>query len=214
MKRELKKTKTEELNELIPYAIDFTSYLLLKISGIDRVILHGSVARNDYDSDSDVDLFIDTPKDINKLLIKTIDNYYKTNKFNEWELKGFSNSISAIFGKLDSKDWQDLKRSIMNTGIILYAKYKSQPKKTNQYTLFNLENIKPEKKRVLVYRKLFGFSQNKKFYPGLINKYNAIKVGKGTILVPIEHTNDLKKYLQSKNISPKLYDLWSDEKLN
>ena len=34
--------KMAEKNELIAYAMDFASYLISKIKGIDRIILHGS----------------------------------------------------------------------------------------------------------------------------------------------------------------------------
>jgi len=202
--------KMAEKNELIAYALDFVSYLLPKEKEIDRVILHGSIARGDFDDESDIDLFIDADKKNEKNINKIVDNYYKTKRFKEWELKGISNTISVIAGRLDSEEWKDLKRSIINTGIILYGKYKAEPEKINQYTLFSFENIKPDKKRVLVFRKLFGFKVGKKEYPGLIEKIRAVKVGKGSILVPIEYTNELKQYFQKKKISFRLYDLWSD----
>ena len=53
-------------NELIAYAMDFSSYLLSKVSDIDKIILHGSVARGDFDEDSDIDLFIDCDEKLNK----------------------------------------------------------------------------------------------------------------------------------------------------
>ena len=99
----------------------------------------------------------------------------------------------------------------MNTGIILFGKYKSEVEKVNHYVIFSFENIKPNKKRVLVYRKLFGFKQGKKEYKGLADEIKAIKIGKGALLVPIEHANELKKYLHNIKISLKLYDVWSDE---
>ena len=42
-------------NELIAYSLDFASYLISKIKGIDRIILHGSIAKGDFDEESDVD---------------------------------------------------------------------------------------------------------------------------------------------------------------
>ena len=199
-------------NELIAYTLDFASYLISKEKKIDRIILHGSVARGDFDEKSDIDLFIDTKEKIEKKIIKITDNYYKTKKFKEWELKGVNNPFSVITGKLDSKEWKNLKRSIINTGIILYGKYKAEAEKINHYTLFSFENIKPDKKRIAIFRKLFGFKTGKKHYPGLIEKIKAIKAGKGSILVPIEHVNELKKYFQGKKVAIKLYDLWSDTK--
>jgi len=201
-------------NNLISYALDFASYLISKADKIDRIILHGSVARGDFDEESDIDLFVDTRKNLEKKINKIIDNYYKTKKFKEWEIKGIKNTISIITGKLDSKEWIDLKRSIINTGIILYGKYKAESEKINYYTLFSFENIRPDKKRISIFRKLFGFKVGKKKYPGLIEKMGAVKVGKGSILVPVENSNELKKYFQDKKVTVKLYDLWSDSKIN
>ena len=128
-------------NDLIAYALDFTSYLVSEIENLDRIILYGSVAKGEFDEESDIDLFIDTKEKIDKKVNKVIDNYYKTKKFMEWELKGINNTISCIVGILDSEEWKDLKRSIMNTGIILYGKYKGEVEKINQYTLFSFGNI-------------------------------------------------------------------------
>ena len=203
----------QQKNELIAYALDFASYLISKIDGINRIILHGSIAKGDFDEESDVDLFIDTKEKEGKIN-KIADNYYKTKKFKEWELKGISNKISIIVGELDSKEWQELKRSIINTGIILYGKYKSEVEKINQYDLFSFENIKPDKKRIAIFRKLYVFKIGKKQYLGIVNKINAIKVGKGCLLVPVEYTNEHQRYFQEKKVAVKIYDVWSDTKLH
>ncbi|MEK6935295.1 MAG: nucleotidyltransferase domain-containing protein [Nanoarchaeota archaeon] len=200
-------------NEITAYAIDFVSYLISKESEINRVILHGSIARGDFNEESDIDLFIDvlkTDKKIEKKIDNILNQYYKTKKIKEWELKGIKNTFSLIVGSLDNTEWKDLKRSIMNTGIILYGKYKGEAEKIKQYTLFSFENIKPNAKRVAVFRKLFGFKLKNKIYPGIIEKYKGIQVGKGAVLIPIENTNALKLYFQGKRIPVKMYDLWSD----
>jgi len=158
-------------------------------------------------------LFIDKKEKIDKKIDKAVDSYYKIKKFREWELKGIKNKFSCIIGNLDSEEWKDLKRSIINTGIILYGKYKAETEKINQYVLFSFENIKPEKKRILIFRKLFGFKIGKKYYPGLSEKINAVKTGKGSLLVPIEHANELKNYFQGKKVTVKVYDLWSDVRI-
>jgi len=205
--------KMAKRNELTAYAIDFVSYLISKEPEINRIILHGSAARGDFDEESDVDIFVDFlkyDKKTEKRINNIAEDYYKTKKFKEWELKGIKNTISLIVGSLDSQEWKDLKRSIINTGIILYGKYKGEAEKIKQYTLFSFENIKPDKKRVVVFRKLFGFKLKNKTYPGIIEKYKGISVGKGAVLVPIESVNELKRYFQEKKISVKMYDLWSD----
>lgn len=201
-------------NEMIAYAMDFAAYLLSHMDGIDRIILHGSVARGDFDEESDVDLFIDSSeKNIENKISKILDDYYSATRFKEWKLKGIESPISFIAGKLDSTEWKDLKRAIMNTGYILYGKYKAEADKIHHYTLFSFENIKPDKKRVAIFRKLFGFSFGKKNFPGIVEKFGGIRIGKGSVLIPIEHVNELKKYLQEKKVSFRLYDLWSDDKI-
>jgi predicted nucleotidyltransferase len=202
-----------EKNEFIAYAMDFVSYLLSKSESINRIILFGSVARGDFDEDSDIDIFVDSDEKKEKIIKVILEDYYKTKKYNEWKLKGIDNEISMIIGSLESEEWKDLKRSIMNNGIILFGKYKGEAERINHYTLFSFENIKPNKKRITIFRKLFGFKRGKKEYPGLIKKINAVKVGKGCLIVPIEKVNELKDFFISKKVSVKLYDLWSDTKI-
>lgn len=204
-----------EKNKYISYAMDFASYAIEKLENIDRIIIHGSIARGDFDEESDIDLFIDTKeKNAENKIKKILEDYYKTSKFKQWELKGINNPLSIISGNLDSEEWKDLKRAMINTGIILYGKYTEKIEKTNQYVLFSFENIKPDKKRISFYRKLFGFTLNKKHYSGIAEKIQAFKLGKGCLLVPIAKANELKQFFQNNKITVKLYDFWSDVKFS
>ena len=205
----------QEKNKLISYALDFVSYIILKTDKINRVILYGSVARADYSEKSDIDLFFDTnDSKLDKKIKILIDDYYKTKKFNEWKLKGIENAFSVIVGNLDSKEWRDLKRAIINTGMILYGKYKENVEKINQYVMLSFENIKPEEKRVAVYRKLFGFGSGKQRYEGDVEKANGIRIGKGVVIIPVEDINKIKEYLRKKKVPIKIYDVWSDSKIS
>lgn len=204
----------ERKNELIAYAMDFASYSVFKVDGINRIILHGSIAKGDFNKNSDIDLFFDVDdKKLEKKIKITLESYYKTSKFKEWKLKGIENPFSIIIGSLDKDEWKDLKRAIMNTGIVLYGKYKSEAEKIFQYVLFSFENIKPEKNRVAVYRKLFGFGAGKSKYPGLVEKLEGLRIGKGVFAIPVENIDKLKDYLKQKKISAKVYDIWSDVKI-
>ena len=198
--------------ELLSYAMDFASYLISKIRDgkINKIILHGSVARGDFDEESDIDLFIDANNGMSANVEKVKQDYIKTQKFKEWQLKGIENEFSIISGGLDSDKWKGLKRAIMNTGIILYGKYKAEAENIKQCVLFSFENIRPDKKRIVVFRKLYGFNVGKKRYDGLVDRTGAIKVGKGGLLVPVERANELKQYFQEKKITVKLYDVWMD----
>ena len=55
-----------ERKSLIGYAAGFVSFIMDSRVGedINRIILFGSVARGDFGKKSDIDLFIDTEKDI------------------------------------------------------------------------------------------------------------------------------------------------------
>ena len=202
-----------EKNELVAYAMDFASYLISKVENINRIILYGSVARGDFDEKSDVDIFIDSNEKLQNKKEQILKDYYKTKKFNEWKLKGINNAIAIIVGRLDGREWKELKRAMMNTGIIIYGKYKEKAEKVNQYALFSFENIKPDKRRVLVFRKLFGFNMKGKKYWGLAEKVRAIRIGKGSILVPIEHAQKVIDFFRNEKVKVKVYDLWSDEKI-
>ena len=199
-----------ERSELVSYAMDFASYLVLKTKGIDRIILFGSIARDDFDEESDVDLFVDTKESIKKRVNSILEDYNKTKKFKEWDLKGIKNSFSIISGDLNSDEWRDLRRGIANDGIVLYGKFSIGAENTKQYVLFSFENIKPDKKRVSVFRKLFGFKVGKKEYKGMVEKLQGIRIGKGSLLIPISKVNEFKRYFREKKINVKVYDVWSD----
>lgn len=204
----------EKRNELISYAMDFASYLIRDVEEINNIILHGSVSRGDFDKDSDIDLFVDViDLKKEKKIKKSKQEYYKTESYKRWKLRGLDNEISIIVGKLEGKEWSNLKRAIVNTGILLYGKFKSNVEKNHPYVLFVFENIKPDKKRIAIFRKLFGFKTGKKKIPGLLEKINGIKMGKSSILVPIENSKRIKDYLRSKKVTPKIYDLWSDAEI-
>ena len=49
--------------KLLGYAMDFASFLIQNLKNTDKInsiIIFGSVARNDEDKESDIDLFINT----------------------------------------------------------------------------------------------------------------------------------------------------------
>lgn len=203
-----------EKTELHSYALDFASYLLSNASNIHKIVLFGSAARGDFDKESDIDLFIDTnDKKLDKIIPKLTDSFYNTEKAKRWKLKGITPHFSCLVGELDSSEWKDLKRSIINHGIILYGKYKAEADKVHQYIIFTFGNITPESKRVIIHRKLFGFSTKKQKYPGLAQTLGISKLGKGSLLVKAEHVTELKELFKKNKVTVKLYDVWSDSEL-
>lgn len=201
-------------NELIGYALDFTSYLIERTAGINRIILFGSAARGDFDTESDIDLFIDTTqRRLDAAIPKIVESFYATTKAKAWNLKGIEREISCVVGELDSEEWKDLKRAIMNTGIILYGKYHGAVEKVHHYLILSYGPIRSESKRVSTHRSLYGFTVGKTKYSGLVDKYHAVKLGTGCLMVPLEHALEMKKFFQERKIAVKLYDVWSDSRI-
>jgi predicted nucleotidyltransferase len=180
-------------SNLISFAIDFTSFLLQKIKikeEISNVILFGSAAREEADASSDVDIFVDVSKESIKTeseIKKRLDEFVASSKYkNYWKLIGVENNIKLIVGKLER--WKELRPAVIANGIILYGKFKPEIKEGKHKTFFIWENIKPNSKRVSLNKQLFGHKQMGKFYQGLLQKRDGERLGKGCIIVPLEHS--------------------------
>ncbi|MEK6937335.1 MAG: nucleotidyltransferase domain-containing protein [Nanoarchaeota archaeon] len=181
-------------SKLIAYALDFTSFLIQKTKykeNIKSIILFGSVARQEAGEKSDIDIFIDLVKFDKKTedeLTKILNDFLDSTKYKTyWKLLNIKSEIKQIIGELDK--WPDLKPSIIANGVVLYGKYMPEVKDGKHRVFFIWENIRPNAKRVLFNKQLYGYKQNKKFYPGLMQKYNAGKLGKGCILTDLEYSN-------------------------
>ncbi|MEK6935927.1 MAG: nucleotidyltransferase domain-containing protein [Nanoarchaeota archaeon] len=194
-------------SDLIAYTIDFVSFLMQKVKqkeNIKHIILFGSVAREEADKSSDIDIFIDVinEKYAEKELNEILDDFLSSTKYkNYWKPLGIENSINLTIGELNK--WKDLKPNIIANGISLYGKFKSDIKGEHK-TFFIWENIKPNSKRVLFNKQLLGYKQNNKFYKGLIQKYNGERLGKGCIVVPLEHSNLFHKFFRGYKISVRI----------
>lgn len=181
-------------SRLIAYAMDFASFLIQKMSNkgsIGNIILFGSVAREEADKASDIDIFIDVVKENAELeneINSHLQNFLDSAKYrNYWKMLGIENEIKLTVGELGK--WKELKPAIISNGMILYGKFKPAVKEGRHLAYFIWENIKPNSKRVLFNKQLLGYKQTKKFYQGLVQKYNGQKLGKGCIEVPLEHSN-------------------------
>lgn len=196
-------------SNLLAYAVDFVSFLLQKckhMGEVKNIILFGSVARDETTKISDIDLFIDVIKQDNKFeneLVQTYQQFLLSTKYKSyWKLFGLTNEIKLTVGVLD--EWKELKPSIMSNGIVLYGKYKGEIKNGKHLTFFIWENVSPNSKRVLFNKQLFGYNQNEKFYSGLLQKYHGEKLGKGCIVVPLEHALVVHQLFKRYKITVKI----------
>lgn len=194
---------------LLAYALDFVSFLMQKTTQkaeIKQIILYGSVARGEAGKDSDIDLFIDAAK-LSSALEKEIQekksSFLKSAKFkNYWLLLGITNELRVVVGELGK--WKELHPSLIANGLVLYGKYLPAVNEGKHLTFFIWENVKPNSRRVLFNKQLFGFIQNGKHYGGLLQKYAGERLGKGCISVTLEYSEPFLKLFRRNHISVRI----------
>ncbi|MFH0701394.1 MAG: nucleotidyltransferase domain-containing protein [Candidatus Woesearchaeota archaeon] len=198
-------------SKLIAYATDFVSFLIQKTkdkNNIKNIVLYGSVAREESSKGSDIDLFVDVlknEKELDQEIKKILNLFLESSKQqNYWKPLGIENEIKVIVGKL--KDWKELHSSIISNGIILFGKYQAEFKGKSK-VLFAWENIHPNSIRVLFNKQLFGYKQKGKFYFGLMQKYNGERLGKGSIVVPLENSLLFHQLFKKYKITVKIKKL-------
>ena len=194
------------------YASYFVAYLLNNmkyLEEIERIILFGSVARGDSTNESDIDLFIEVKKKTKKLEseIKDIENnFYQSREASLFKVKGINNSFSIKIGNL--KEWKDLYKSIASTGIVLYGHYEAKEIPSGmRYGVIIFWNKIGENRGAFL-NKIYGFSANKKYYPGLIEKYDGKKIGKSCILIPIQFKDEIIKLLKKYKVEGKVIEMF------
>lgn len=200
-------------NELISYAESFAAFLLKDKSignNISKIILFGSVARGDFDDESDIDIFIETSLS-EKLFQKQLDLFNKSRISEYYRLSGIKNEIVLKVGKL--KRWKGLHESIAENGIILYGKYEEKQKELLHFTLFKISVEKRKfSSKVKIWRQLYGYKQKvgKKIYisPGLLQKLDAVKLAKGIFLVPFYNRQKVLDFLDKCKVSYEMLDIY------
>ena len=201
-----------ERNKIISLALSFVSFLIARAS-IKNVILFGSIASDKYDKESDIDLFIEGSEDEIKIK-KFLELYTKTVEYAKFQLEGITHEISIKVGNLDK--WENVKRNVISNGIILYGRYKDQPKNLHQNVLFilNLKRISRAKK-IKVWRKLYGYKQKvgKKVYikEGLVVQYKGKKLARGIFIIPSAHASKVIIYLKKINFKYKIMPFWQED---
>ncbi len=204
---------------MMPYVYDFIRILLGKTSGEERdIILFGSVARGDFDSESDVDIFVNVPENRAKAFQKIVEsaqNEFEIYSRRTWKLKGVSMPIKCVVGDINSRKWAALKREIISSGIGLYGKYKELPQKLNRYFIFsfNLSNLK-SKNRVSVIRKIYGYSLKKgrKTYKqtGFLDETGGEKLNPSVIIIPAESYKKVFDFFRKSRVSFRVREVWAD----
>lgn len=195
------------------YSTYFVAYLLnnLKnVENINRIVLYGSVAKDEALKDSDVDLFIEVKKKSKRFESEVGEiekRFYQSRESALFKSKGIDNKISIKLGKL--MEWKDLYKSVASTGIILYGPYEARqlPSGVKHYAIIFWDKI--GKNRGSFLNKVYGFRIRKKYYAGLLIKYNGKKLGKSCIMLPIQCKKEIFNLLKKHDVSAKIIEVFS-----
>ena len=176
-----------------------------KVSELDNVrhiFLFGSVAREQADKRSDVDLcvIIDdvNKKGISKIALDLEKKYDKNIQL----------VISRNFSKLD-KYFVD---KLLEEGVLLFSKDPSIKLKDVKFEVFllisySLRNL-AHKDKMKIKARFYGYSTKKMVnrkvykssYEGLIKQLNGLSVGAGAVLVPLRSAQPIISILDSFNV--------------
>lgn len=202
-------------HELISYSMDFCSFLLRSGIGEDikRIVLFGSVARGDFDDESDIDLFIDTDqkKKVEPAAKRVLKSFEVSDTNEKWKLKGLKNALSLQVGRIEK--W-DLYRSAISSGILLYGRFEEMPKNIKYYTMIVLDFSKIERNRkISIWRELYGYRQkigaNIFTSKGLLEGLSGKKIERSVIAVPAGNKNKILDFINRNKIKYKLFEVWT-----
>ncbi|MEA3343714.1 MAG: nucleotidyltransferase domain-containing protein [archaeon] len=199
------------------YVYDFVRILAGKTGDeVKDIILFGSVARGDFDEESDVDIFVNVSENKEKTVQKAIDkaqNEFEVYSRRTWKLQGVSLPINCIAGDINSRRWSELRREIISSGISLYGRYREFPKKFKHCFIFSfsLSGLKPGD-RVSVVRRIYGYSTKKdgKVYKhtGILYEAGGEKVNPSVVLVPDESHKMIFDFFKKNNVSFRIREVW------
>ena len=200
--------------ELISYAMDFVSFLFQTLKETEKdkiksVILFGSVARNEADKKSDVDIFVDVidkDKKIEKLVSNIKDKFFSSIKFKKyWMLFGVNNETNIIVGKLE--EW-NLRDSMVGSSIVLYQKYAPKLENGKSKVVLIWGVIKNNSKRIMLNKKILGYNYYGKKYKGILEVCEGEKLGSNVITLPIEHLSLLLKEFRKFKVPVKIKNIF------
>jgi len=211
-------------NELMSYISDFLSLLYFReglLDKIESIILFGSVARGNFDNESDIDLFISLKdeKDAGKMqeIVDNALNEFEYKAKEVWHVGGIKNPIKCIVAALGNKQWELVKKEMQSYGILLYGACKSESGGLTSYSLFEYSLRRfSQKNRVAFQRGLVGYNSKKngKIYEhkGLIKKLNGANLENNSIIVPTKEAFGLQRFFSKRKVTPKIREVMIKEK--
>ena len=170
------------------------------IQNLECIILFGSIARDEADKRSDIDLLLVFDEENPKSHIREIMSIVTTLKPHR--------EIKPTVTNLTDLD-EEFLQTVLREGEVLWGKIITASDKLllKSYRLvsYNISTLKPSKK-VKISRIIHGYQSKKTIngklkqykYPGLKDKYNVYLISKNTVLIPEEYAeiflNELDKH--------------------
>lgn len=190
--------------DLIGYAVQYVSYIIYNLepsfsNSIKEVILFGSVARGEATASSDVDIFFNVPKEnkaLSKRLAELTTKFYTTEFYRLWKNLGLRNDIKPLVGIL--QNW-NLKQSIIANGITLFGRYKSSITGGSPLVIIYWQPIRNQSKRVLLSKKVYGYSYKTKHYPGMLSE-KGVKLSSNCLAVSVEDADAVLGIFTQMNV--------------
>lgn len=187
----------------------YTSYLFREpeaVENITRIFLFGSVARGDFDRQSDIDLFIDVPqKEAARVqkLAKSALKKFSAAEMKRWELRGIENKLSIKVGTLE--EWE-LREAVEREGLLLYAS--SAVPSLKKYLLFTFVPITEPRKRMQLNRLIFGRREKHFRGTGLVGKYAGRIFSPRVFLLSSDGLKEITSLFSKAKVSFKFEEVW------
>lgn len=198
-------------SRILSYASTFVTYLIRtlqeNIRDVDAIILYGSVAKGEASGESDVDIFVDTKDgEVIKIIERISKEFLDSREAALYKMEGMGNEINIKVGEL--QQWKDLHHSIMNSGIVLWQKYKMEkaPEDAKHNYLFFWDKI--GKNRGAFLNIVYGYTIGKKKYKGLVQKKGGMRTGKSSILVPAEYQEEFIVLFKKYKVQVRQKEVW------
>jgi len=183
-----------------------------KYSGIESVIVFGSVARDQAGKESDLDVCMilkneNTKSNISNTVLDLEEKYDK--------------NINLVFTDSFFKglDRQFIE-TILREGVIIYGKMPDvsvQQLELEPYEIikFDLSNLNQSKK-MKIKRLLYGIKTKKKYkgkiytnkQKGLVEKLGGLRIGIASILIPEKNSWELENILRENGVSLRKITIW------
>lgn len=179
---------------------------LSQIKEVEVIILYGGLARGEFTSRSDIDLFIITSRDIkDKVEEKVIEL--------ENQIQRSIQPIIRTEKQLKTTD-SGLLQNIFQEGKILFLReYFDFPvsflleQKPFVIYKFDISNLKQNKKAEFN-RGLYGYKDKKYTYKGLIHRVNGSKLSSGCIIVPFDNKKRIEEFFKKRKIKFEEIKVW------